>query len=78
MPQLEGPTTKNIQLCTSELWEEKGKIKSLNCWKKKERKKAAHLEKKQECGAHSLKITTYTILFIVNFMWPLSLAKCFH
>ena len=29
MPQLEGPTTKNTQLCTGELWEEKGKIKSL-------------------------------------------------
>ena len=29
MPQLEGPTTKNIQLCTRELWGEKGKIKSL-------------------------------------------------
>ena len=30
MPQLEGPTTKNIQLCTRGLWGEKGKkIKSL-------------------------------------------------
>ena len=30
MPQLEGPTTKNIQLCTGGLWGEKGKkIKSL-------------------------------------------------
>ena len=29
MPQLEGPTTKNIQLCTGGLWGEKGKkIKS--------------------------------------------------
>ena len=28
MPQL-GPTTKNTQLCTGELWGEKGKIKSL-------------------------------------------------
>ena len=27
MPQLEGPTTKNIQLCTRELWGEKGKNK---------------------------------------------------
>ena len=26
---LEGPTTKNIQLCTRGLWGEKGKIKSL-------------------------------------------------
>ena len=34
MPQLEGPTTKNIQLCTGGLWGEKGKIKSLK--KKKE------------------------------------------
>ena len=24
MPQLEGPTTKNIQLCTGGLWGEKG------------------------------------------------------
>ena len=30
MPQLEGPTTKNIQLCTRGLWGEKGKIESLN------------------------------------------------
>ena len=29
MPQLEWPTTKNIQLCTEGLWGEKGKIKSL-------------------------------------------------
>ena len=30
MPQLEGPTTKKIQLCTRGLWGEKGKeIKSL-------------------------------------------------
>ena len=29
MPQLEGPTTKNIQVCTGGLWGEKGKIKSL-------------------------------------------------
>ena len=29
MPQLEGPTTKNTQLCTGELWEKKEKIKSL-------------------------------------------------
>ena len=28
MPQLEGPTTKNAQLCTGGLWGEKGKIKS--------------------------------------------------
>ena len=25
MPQLEGPTTENIQLCTGGLWGEKGK-----------------------------------------------------
>ena len=25
MPQVEGPTTKNIQLCTRGLWGEKGK-----------------------------------------------------
>ena len=29
MPQLEGPTTKNIQLCTRGLWGEKGKNKNL-------------------------------------------------
>ena len=29
MPQLEGLTTKNTQLCTRGLWEEKGKTKSL-------------------------------------------------
>ena len=29
MPQLEGPTTKNTQLCTVKLWGEKGEIKSL-------------------------------------------------
>ena len=27
MPQLEGPTTKNAQLCTGGLWGAKGKIK---------------------------------------------------
>ena len=26
MPQLEGPTTKIMQLCTGGLWEEEGKI----------------------------------------------------
>ena len=34
VPQLEGPTTKNIQLCTRGLWGEKGKNKILK--KKKE------------------------------------------
>src|SRR3712207_1525940 len=29
MPQLQGPTTKNIQLCTGGLWGEKGKNKIL-------------------------------------------------
>ena len=29
MPQLQGPTTKNIQLCTRRLWGEKGKNKIL-------------------------------------------------
>ena len=28
MPQLEGPTTKNTQLCSRGLWGEKGKTKS--------------------------------------------------
>ena len=37
MPQLEGPTTKNIQLCMGVLWGEKGKKKSL---KKKKKKKS--------------------------------------
>ena len=32
MPQLEGPRTKNTQLCTGGLWGEKGKTK---CLKKK-------------------------------------------
>ena len=35
MPQLEGPTTKNIQLCTEGLWGEKGKNKIFK--KKKEK-----------------------------------------
>ena len=35
MPQLEGPTTRNIQLCTGGLWGEKGKkIKSVKKQKK--------------------------------------------
>ena len=42
MPQLEGPTTKNIQLCTRGLWGERKKIKSLkknvNIFKKKKKK----------------------------------------
>ena len=38
MPQLEGPTTKNIQLCAGGLWGEKGKkIKSLKKKRKKEK-----------------------------------------
>ena len=41
MPQLEGPTTENIQLCTGGLWGEKGKrIKSL---KKKWRQDCTYL-----------------------------------
>ncbi|MBF9672460.1 hypothetical protein IAI19_11475, partial [Streptococcus pseudopneumoniae] len=35
MPQLEGPTTKNIQLCTGGLWGEKGKNKIFKRKKKK-------------------------------------------
>ena len=42
MPQLEGPTTKNIQLCAGELWGEKGKNKILK--KKKKRKKGKNTE----------------------------------
>ena len=34
MPQLEGPTTNNLQLCTGGLWGEKGKNKIFK--KKKE------------------------------------------
>ena len=37
MPQLEGPTTKNIQLCTGGLWGEKGKNK---IFKKKQKEKS--------------------------------------
>ena len=37
MPQLEGPTTKNIQLCTGGLWGEKGKNKILKKRKKETR-----------------------------------------
>ena len=33
MPQLEGPVTKNIQLCTRGLWGEKGK--KIKSYKKK-------------------------------------------
>ena len=35
VPQLKGPTTKDTQLCTGELWEKKGKIKSFKKRKKK-------------------------------------------
>ena len=34
MPQLEGPTTKNTQLCTGRLWGEKGKNKKKSLKKK--------------------------------------------
>ena len=39
MPQLEGPTTKNIQLCTGGLWGEKGRNKIFK------KKKSEHLTK---------------------------------
>ena len=39
MPQLEGPTTKNIQLCTGGLWGEKGKNKTLKKKRLKKKKK---------------------------------------
>ena len=42
MPQLEGPTTKNTQLCTRGLWGEKGKIKSFFFKKKKRPVKSWH------------------------------------
>ena len=41
VPLLEGPTAKNIQLCTGGLWGEKGKIK---CLKKKSLKKKTELK----------------------------------
>ena len=48
MPQLEGPTTKNIQLCTGGFGEKKEKIKSLKKIKKNKKNKkleiAYHLE----------------------------------
>ena len=34
MPQVEGPTTKNAQLCTRGLWGEEGKIKYFKNFKK--------------------------------------------
>ena len=42
MPQLEGPTAENTQLCTGGLWGEKGKIKSLKK-RKKEKKRVSLL-----------------------------------
>ena len=42
MPQLEGPTTKNIQLCTGGLWGEKGKNKILKEKKNRIRKKSIY------------------------------------
>ena len=41
MPQLEGPTTKNIQLCTGELWGEKGKNK---IFRKKKKQSFEHFQ----------------------------------
>ena len=41
MPQLEGPTTKNIQLCTGGLWGEKGKNK---IFKKKKNRRCEYKE----------------------------------
>ena len=46
MPQL-GLITKNIQLCTGGLWEEKGKIKSLGK-KKKVREEMICMETDEE------------------------------
>ena len=43
MPQLEGPTTKNIELYTRGLWGEKGKIKINLKKKKKAIRKKEHL-----------------------------------
>ena len=43
MPQLEGPTTKSIQLCTGGLWGEKRKNKI--CKKKKIKKKGEKYSK---------------------------------
>ena len=44
MPQLEGLTTKNAQLCTGGLWGEKGKIKSLKRKKRTEIYLHAHMK----------------------------------
>ena len=45
MPQLEGPTTKNAQLCTGGLWGEKGKIKIIIILKKSLKKRKLCVKK---------------------------------
>ena len=47
MPQLEGPTTKNIQLCTGGLWGGKGKKKLFKI-------KVAHVHTKESCDSSRL------------------------
>ena len=49
MPQLEGPTTKNIQQCTGGLWGEKGKNK---IFKKKKSEPGKILAKRREHKGH--------------------------
>ena len=63
MPQLEGPTTKNTQLCTRGLWGEKGKIKSLK------KKSFKYTEELKECYnyhsyTHQLDSTVVKVLNI--------------
>ena len=48
MPHLEGLTTKNTQLCTGGLWEEKGKIKSFKKKKSFHHVEVSRLWKRQE------------------------------
>ena len=65
MPQLEGPATKNIQLCTGGLWREKGKkIKSL---KKKNKTKMFQLS-----VGYNLLTFSFTAVFLAHFKLYLS------
>ena len=57
MPQLEGPTTKNIQLCTGGLWGEKGKNKIFK--KKKKRNSMLKCHEWTYCKAVLVLCLTY-------------------
>ena len=61
MPQLEGPTTKNTQLCTGGLWGEKGKIKSL---KKKNKRSPAF-------DSHWSKLDYIPVIELIALAWGL-------